>query len=232
MQRVLESKSGAVVDVGANVGLFLLWLRTIEDERSYIGFEPNPDCYHYLQELIRRNGFQDTAIIPAALTDSRRRARFYAKRAGDKMGSLHSFSRGADATPRSFDLITDIGDTLIEQLHIDAVSFIKIDVEGTELEALRGLQHTIARFRPVILCEVIVLDSAHASCRDRKPLLDELLTLLPTLDYSMLSVDVDGTVIHVRSAADLKHSHAADRLLVHHDDLAAARDNWLRQKRQ
>lgn len=48
----LTYKSGAVIDVGANVGIYLLKLKAIDSKRKYIGIEPNPSAFFYLSELI------------------------------------------------------------------------------------------------------------------------------------------------------------------------------------
>jgi len=52
LQAFVQSKKGGVVDVGANVGLYLVQLRVISDDVWYYGFEPLRACNFYLQELI------------------------------------------------------------------------------------------------------------------------------------------------------------------------------------
>ncbi len=49
----LALKPGAVIDIGANAGIYLVKLRAIDRERQYIGFEPNPLCKYFVSEVIR-----------------------------------------------------------------------------------------------------------------------------------------------------------------------------------
>lgn len=44
--------------------------------------------------------------------------------------------------------------TSIDSLGLDRLDFIKIDVEGAQLQVLEGAAETIARTRPVIQCEL------------------------------------------------------------------------------
>lgn len=64
---LLPMRPGAFIDVGANLGQTLCQVMTIDPKRSYVGFEPNPACNLYLQELVRRNSFKDTKIVPVGL---------------------------------------------------------------------------------------------------------------------------------------------------------------------
>ncbi|MCY1543544.1 methyltransferase, FkbM family [compost metagenome] len=45
-------------------------------------------------------------------------------------------------------------DTIVDQQNISSLDFIKIDVEGCELEVLKGSLETIKRFKPVVLLEM------------------------------------------------------------------------------
>ena len=40
-----------------------------------------------------------------------------------------------------------------DELELDSLSFIKLDIQGSELSALKGLQSTLQRHRPTILLE-------------------------------------------------------------------------------
>jgi hypothetical protein len=47
------------------------------------------------------------------------------------------------------------GDTYLNEQRIDHVHLIKLDVDGNELEILRGLRNTLNRDRPIILIEAM-----------------------------------------------------------------------------
>src|SRR5687767_9310175 len=62
--------AGAFIDVGVNVGQTMLKTYAINKEVNYIGFEPNPVCIHYLQQLIKVNKINNAKLIPVAVADT------------------------------------------------------------------------------------------------------------------------------------------------------------------
>lgn len=81
------------MDIGANIGLYMVKLKSLDLQREYYGFEPNPVCNFHTQELISSNDFQNVRPFPFALSNVRKLRRFNAKRKADKMGSLHDYAR-------------------------------------------------------------------------------------------------------------------------------------------
>lgn len=155
LKTFIDTKPGTVIDIGVNVGLYLVKLRQLSAEREYIGFEPNPSCHFYTQELIRLNRFEYARIFSIALSEENGTARFFATEVGDKTGSLVYEHKSHEVLDHSFDVVTMTGDRMFELLNLDAISVIKIDVEEAELFVLRGLQETIAKHRPYIYCEIL-----------------------------------------------------------------------------
>lgn len=64
LQTLLKIDSRDFIDVGVNIGQTLLNVRSIDKDRNYIGFEPNPTCINYVMELIKINDFKNTTLIP------------------------------------------------------------------------------------------------------------------------------------------------------------------------
>ncbi|WP_369152991.1 hypothetical protein [Candidatus Thiodubiliella endoseptemdiera] len=84
----VETKPGCVIDVGVNVGLYLVKLRVISDDVAYYGIDPNPSCTFYTQELIRLNQFGNAKLLTTALSNSSGVVDFYTQTSADRMGSL------------------------------------------------------------------------------------------------------------------------------------------------
>jgi len=64
---------------------------------------------------------------------------------------------------------------------------VKIDVEGAEFEVIKGMQETINKFRPLIVCEVLDYNSALTSVKlqDRA---NKLCDLIQSLSYDIYSI--------------------------------------------
>jgi len=78
-------------------------------------------------------------------------------------------------------------DDIYPGLNVGDVQFVKIDVEGSELETLLGMSESLRAFRPIVLCEVLFADSkadliAHNARNDR------LLRFLGEMHYSVLQL--------------------------------------------
>jgi FkbM family methyltransferase len=132
------------VDVGANVGGFLGMCRALAPRGRHVAYEPIPTLADDL-----RSRFPADDIRAAAVADERR---------------IETFSHIVDAPARSgLGRRDQKGD--VENLQVDVVTLdedlpadfvprlIKIDVEGTEVLAIRGAAETIRRHRPLVLFE-------------------------------------------------------------------------------
>lgn len=145
---------GAVFyDVGANVGfLSVVGARLVGDEGRVYAFEPAPGNAALARRNAAANGFKQLRVIEKALT----------RRSGTGDLALARHSGGA--------VLADVGrppdpagtltvalasmDDLVERCGLEPPSFVKIDVEGAELDVFEGMQRTLARFRPTVLYEI------------------------------------------------------------------------------
>lgn len=137
--RAAAAPGGIALDVGANVGAYALlfgaWMRP--GGRVY-AFEPSPAAYEGLRRHVELNGLADVVRPVRAAV-------------GDAEGT--AALAGADQQGTSRLAHPEEGGTMVETTTIDGFcaregivpTLIKIDVEGWELEALRGARETIAR---------------------------------------------------------------------------------------
>jgi hypothetical protein len=72
LKMVFQIRQGAFLDVGMNLGQTLIEVKSIDSNKSYVGFEPNPSCIFYVEELVRINKIKNSKVIPVGLytTDS------------------------------------------------------------------------------------------------------------------------------------------------------------------
>jgi FkbM family methyltransferase len=136
--------SAIVLDIGANVGHYSLALAALAARVH--AFEPYPPWLDSLRANTARNPQLPISIHPIALGDRDGGASFrppvgehWAGVQYDPEGSLRFPMRHADS------YLTEQG---VEQVHL-----VKLDVDGNELEILRGLRNTLNRDRPIVLLE-------------------------------------------------------------------------------
>ncbi len=151
-------KPGAVVwDVGANVGLFSFAAASLAgSEGRVIALEPDA----WLVQLLRRSALDQPAnsapvqVIPAAVASEisiRTLCLANRSRAANYLAEFGTSETGGVREEQSVIAITL--DWLLESLPHPWV--VKIDVEGAEMEVLKGAKRLFESIRPVVLCEVI-----------------------------------------------------------------------------
>jgi FkbM family methyltransferase len=157
--------------------------------RTYYGFEPNPSAVSYLYRLVRENGASNVHIIPAGLSDHTGIASFFMKTEYDPGASAVAGFRQADQYSIERYIAVFKGDDVIAGLNIAAISMLKIDVEGGELEVLVGLESTISRTRPFISCEVLpIRDESTEIGKMRRQRADHFNYLVDSQNYAICRV--------------------------------------------
>lgn len=166
---VLQSPSGVVCDVGAHVGTFALKCARSPRVSRVLAFEPEPENLGLLRANVVANRLSKVQVFPYALGSEPGRRRFYLS----KSGTGHHSLAGARNGP-SFEVDVRPLDEVIEEIESPEIGFVKVDVEGFELEVLRGASRTLARDHPALAIE---LDSDKSA----------IVNLLRELGYSRFS---------------------------------------------
>ncbi|VAW63015.1 hypothetical protein MNBD_GAMMA09-576 [hydrothermal vent metagenome] len=222
----LKLKQGAVIDVGTNIGLYLVKLKSINTDRDYVGFEPNAACNNYTTELIRINNFKNVNVMPFALSNKREIRTFYIRRKADKMGSLNEYARYGEKGKFSYDVFTFPADEFIEILSFNEICSIKIDVEGSELEVLEGLAGSIKKYSPFIYCEIWQLpDISHPTYDIKLERLKKIFNLVNKLNYNILGVPVknNSEIDILDSIEKFTTKYRRDYILVHDSEVEPLR---------
>jgi FkbM family methyltransferase len=139
-----------VLDVGANFGqMSLLFSDFVGRAGTVYSFEADEYIHHILQMNISINEKTNIRAIHAAVYDSCGETVFYPEQDFKRFGSYGSYGIDPQASKgRSVRTVT------IDSLAIqEAISLIKVDVQGADLHALRGAVRTIAQHKPAIIFE-------------------------------------------------------------------------------
>jgi FkbM family methyltransferase len=127
-----------VADIGANIGLYtLLAARLLQGSGRVFSFEPTPGIFDILRNNVQLNGHLEAGIVKmhnVAISDSRSRMTFFSNPEDSTHNSLFAESEGMQRL--EVDAITLDG-LLGPESRLD---FVKMDVEGAEPLALRGMQ--------------------------------------------------------------------------------------------
>jgi FkbM family methyltransferase len=155
LARVLRDRPGAFIDAGVNVGHTLIKVKAIDPDREYIGFEPNPHCLRYTQQLIAVNRFARTTVVPVGISDRTGIMKLYMNPDADPSATIVEGFREPTRYARFIPVPVFVGDEVLATLGVERVGVVKIDVEGGELDVVQGLRKTLRRSEPYVFCEVL-----------------------------------------------------------------------------
>ena len=133
-----------VVDVGAHVGFYTLKAaKEVGNRGRVIAVEPEDKNYELLTKNIRINKYQNVTPVKSALSDFEGKAKFFLK----ARSFSHSLIGKTWITPIvGFTEVTVTTlDSLLKELAIKKVDLLKINVEGAELEVLKGCRKFLAK---------------------------------------------------------------------------------------
>jgi FkbM family methyltransferase len=142
----IHTKYPIIFDVGANVGLWSELAKTLFPGAKLYLFEPQPVC----QQRIVERALADATLVPHAVSSTGGRLlRLYTPDETAGNASLHErrdsyFSRQRFS---QIEVTTVTIDETIERFGLDRVDFMKIDVEGHELEVLKGAMKSLSASR-------------------------------------------------------------------------------------
>jgi FkbM family methyltransferase len=139
---------GAVtVDVGANCGLYTRRLARLS--RQVYAFEPS----HQMADLLRRTSASNVRVHEIALSDQTGNAELFVPQVDQQLiyglASLEPAVGASNKGVVSFNVPTARLDAILHQ----DVAFVKIDVEGHELNVLNGAVELLEHSQPVFLVE-------------------------------------------------------------------------------
>ncbi|SEQ98503.1 FkbM family methyltransferase [Epilithonimonas lactis] len=162
------SKDAVFMDVGANVGAYLFTLENHLKPENIYAFEPNPQLFKRLGRL-----FPKVNLSSVALSDISTIAEFKIPVInGEKIhtrGTLQTSikEKNEENTILQKVEVKPLDDLVFDEVYIERsrnaqtdklnfqqLDFVKIDVEGNEMQTLRGAKKTIEKFKPILMVEM------------------------------------------------------------------------------
>lgn len=141
-----------VFGLGANHGIYTCLAGTRLDSGRVVSFEPNPETFAELRKNVALNDLTDrVTLYQAAVADEPGTANFFADT--DSTGSSLMQSRQGSGTQAIQVDIVALG-SLADDESLPAPDVVKIDVEGAEIQALRGMRSLLGEDCRLLYCEV------------------------------------------------------------------------------
>jgi FkbM family methyltransferase len=153
----LPIRTKTFLDVGVNVGQTLLSAKAVYPELDYIGFEPNPACIFYVENLIDKNSLTRSRVVPIGLSNSNEVADLWVTKdrpvsSGSTLNKEVKLIARKKARPVALFRLDDIWQQVTNGAD---PGLLKVDTEGHEPQVLKGALKTIRACQPFILVELL-----------------------------------------------------------------------------
>jgi len=150
----LVRRGDAVIDCGANYGYWtLVSSRLVGHNGSVFAFEANPPTANRLEQNVHASSCSNVRVYRFAVAAELGNAFIHTANDNPIAGhaSLHAHDGWQWGEPTSIQQVTV--DSIATSEQWPAVRLVKLDIEGAELSALRGMEHLIQRDQPFITVE-------------------------------------------------------------------------------
>ncbi|MDG1915588.1 MAG: FkbM family methyltransferase [Crocinitomix sp.] len=148
-------QEGAIMDVGANIGIMTYHLATRFNDRKIFAVEPMPNNFAILKQIVEKNKLTNVELIPSAVGDEKALLKMVLPLNGKvKMqglahvvhDSIDEWNEG-EQIDVNCELLDDIADG-------EKIAGIKMDIENFEYFALKGASDLLKKDKPVVYLEL------------------------------------------------------------------------------
>ncbi len=183
------------LDVGANLGTYAFYLAKIVGETGQVfAFEPLPATYQGLVANMAKARLTNVRPYNVGMSDHEGTAvLFVPQRQGlPSHGRAHLHPPEAQEAGECIQIQLTTIDAFCIRHNLARVDFIKMDIEGAELLALRGAVEVIGAYQPKLLLEI---EEAHTQKYGYKP--QDIFAMLAAYGYRDVYCECDGTLVRL-----------------------------------
>lgn len=193
-------QGGVFYDVGANVGGYSIYSAYNNKDISVCSFEPVTNNYAALLKNRELNGLRNIIPFQLALSSENGIKNIYIRdsrvgNSGAQLGApIDERSRPYEYVYKEVLLCLKL-DTLIQEYRLQSPTFLKIDVDGNELDILRGAQHML---RMSDLKSILIESNGEDKLRE----IDSMLTGYGFTADDVFNMSADHSSVRRKKSAD------------------------------
>lgn len=180
----LRNKKHVYFDIGANIGLHVLFMKREFPDIDIVAFDPSPLSWIYLELTLKYNNINNTILEKYALSDKNSFTEFYNFGEESSADSLKNTNRCPGVKPNIIQVQTRRMDDIDFGPLVPSV--IKMDCEGSELSILTGAIKTIKSTKPLIMLEFHPVNKKAFGVTDV-----DIFSMIESLDYHIFNLNFD-----------------------------------------
>lgn len=145
----MELEPEFFIDVGANIGLYTCLIGTLPGIKV-ISCEPASTAFEHLTDNVRANKLENIHLVKAAIYENQGQADFGQ---ASPLSGINSIRDTTIHKKELFSSVSVVSTVTLDSLVHPSVFIAKIDVEGHELEVLKGGRHLLSEGQGIIQIE-------------------------------------------------------------------------------
>lgn len=179
-----------VVDIGAHVGYYTrLFSRLVGPSGTVLAFESHPENFAVLRKNVSGRKHRNVKLFDVALADQVGSVPLYVSPGSTNHSLLEGFTQAQEVIEVKGTTL----DTVLSEVGIDRIDFVKIDVEGAEPLVLAGMQQTISRSSDMNL--LIEYNPKALACGGVEP--KEMVEVLQKAGFQVGVIRPDGVLNNI-----------------------------------
>lgn len=140
------------IDVGANIGYFSLLVAHRFSSAKVISFEPVADLYKKMNDNITLNSIKNIITENTAAGEVSGEREIFVS-APDNLG-MSSFHKPENYSGYKEKTKVVAIDEWFKSSGLSQIDIVKLDIEGSELAALKGMKEILQNFKPFLIIEI------------------------------------------------------------------------------
>lgn len=148
-----------VVDMGANVGgLTLRFAKAVGESGRIIAYEPNPIVAKQLRENVDLNKLGNVHVLQMGVWSEAGSFTLFLPSHGNS-GTASMIDKKSNAGGEEVQVFTETFDSRWSALGRPPIRFVKMDIQGAEMHALRGMHQMLRVCKPDLIIEITGLSA-------------------------------------------------------------------------
>lgn len=165
-----------IADVGANIGITAAVFSAVAPQGKVYCFEPSPSAFGHLVETLCANRMDNSVAINAALGRQAGKLGFYDN---PQSASASHLSDGGTLRPATHTVDVMTLDAFVRDNSVERMDFIKVDVEGFEMDVLAGAERVLRDMQPTVFVEFNAFTLMGFANLNPRSVIEQLVAMFP-----------------------------------------------------
>jgi FkbM family methyltransferase len=214
------------IDVGANTGMISLVAAYHTGKTGCVhAFEPNPLAFQQLQAAVTDNDLQQVSLHQCGLSNERAELTLTVPTDVTGLGTFAQLpEQDRSLISNQYQVPVYRGDEMLPE-NLPGTTFMKIDVEGFEVNVIKGFSQTLQKLRPPVVTEIA------PGCMERAgSSVEELCSLMGDFGYEVFNLEAkrDGLGYRLQLSKAKEGNMTDDVLWLHPESpLFSSMKQWM-----